>query len=323
MTDRNEEIKETIRETYLVDYKVWIPNLNGEGIIEKVLVKIPVFLDAYGDEVLTEQAFDIIESTKARRLEELFPTGRHRPGLAPTQSNSELIWVVPVEQVYDLISPTGGQGQMAEIALRHDDNRPPPEALPCMGRLFMDRASAETDESFLQPIPYVVIVQGGKLIRYRRLPKAGEGRLAGRTSVGAGGHLSADFRPPASPSPEQIQPCIAREIRREICEEFTFRFTSGQNTGWYASSQGFPQARFLGYLMDRRDAVGRVHLGLLYALELPGGIIVEINPMEEHKLRMESPFDPHVDRDPDLEGWSRLVTENWEIWASALGIRKV
>ena len=51
-----------------------IPNLEGDGIAEKITVKVPIYLDPdTGEEMLTEEAFEIIETTKARYLGLLLP----------------------------------------------------------------------------------------------------------------------------------------------------------------------------------------------------------------------------------------------------------
>ena len=230
----------------------------------------------------------------------------------------ELIWVLPVTETCHRIwnDWDWGTKQFPDhpMILPVDDERESdvvlPEQLPLMGKLFLARPAAETNEDFLQPIPYVVMRQGGRLIRFRRLPRedATEQRLSGRTSIGVGGHLSAAEFAEGFPVAEWLE----REIRREMTEEFVFRdrvngYEIPEHTGWSL------QPRFAGYLLDRRDPVGRVHLGLVYVLDVPGEVEVVVNSRETNKLRMEPSLDPTKDKDLELEGWSQLLVRCPEI----------
>ena len=231
----------------------------------------------------------------------------------------ELIWVVPTNSTLYELPGTGGWNMRAPdfgariLPFHYESGHEyRPENLPCMGKLFLARSAAETNEDFLQPIPYVVMRQGGRLIRFRRLSRedATEQRLSGRTSVGVGGHLRADEFAEGFPVLEWLE----REIRREMTEEFMFRDRYGHEIPEHA---GWPlQPRFAGYLLDRRDAVGRVHLGLVYVLDVPDDVEVAVNPAEAHKLRLEAPLDPAdpaAATDRELEGWSQLLVRTPEL----------
>ena len=59
---------------YTVEQEVLIPNLEGDGIAERIKVAIPVTRDPHtGEEMLTEEAFEILETTKARHMGLLLP----------------------------------------------------------------------------------------------------------------------------------------------------------------------------------------------------------------------------------------------------------
>ena len=61
-------------QTYKTDYEVLIPNLDGDGIAERIVVQIPVYKDPQtGEEMLTEEAIEQIETTKARHMGLLLP----------------------------------------------------------------------------------------------------------------------------------------------------------------------------------------------------------------------------------------------------------
>src|SRR3954467_10445027 len=55
---------------------------------------------------------------------------------------------------------------------------------------FRPRAEVETDPSFKQLIPYVVLRCGGELFHYTRGSQGTEARLRALRSVGIGGHIS-------------------------------------------------------------------------------------------------------------------------------------
>src|SRR6266508_968664 len=55
---------------------------------------------------------------------------------------------------------------------------------------FRPRSEVETDPSFKQLIPYVVLRCGGDLFHYRRGSAGTEKRLQALRSVGIGGHIS-------------------------------------------------------------------------------------------------------------------------------------
>ena len=57
---------------------------------------------------------------------------------------------------------------------------------------YLNRSEAELDKNFKQLIPYVLILCGDKILRYRRGKKGGETRLHGLYSVGIGGHISEE-----------------------------------------------------------------------------------------------------------------------------------
>jgi len=56
--------------------------------------------------------------------------------------------------------------------------------------VYLNRSEAELDKRYKQLIPYVLIVCGDKILRYRRGKAGGEARLHGLFSVGIGGHIS-------------------------------------------------------------------------------------------------------------------------------------
>ena len=112
---------------------------------------------------------------------------------------------------------------------------------------FRPRSECETDPSFVQLIPYVVLTCLGRVFHYRRGDAGTEARLKSLRSVGIGGHVSeADAAGGADP--------YLTGLRREVAEEV-------------AIGAAFTE-RFLGFLRDDRTPVGEVHLGVVHQWEL-------------------------------------------------------
>jgi len=60
--------------TIVADIEVRIPNLDGDGIAETHIIQVPVEIDPVtGEELLTQQAVELIETTKARYMGLLLP----------------------------------------------------------------------------------------------------------------------------------------------------------------------------------------------------------------------------------------------------------
>src|SRR5882757_4321071 len=57
---------------------------------------------------------------------------------------------------------------------------------------FLPRSKVETDPSFKQLIPYVVLRHGSDIFSYRRGKSGGEQRLHALRSIGVGGHIGKE-----------------------------------------------------------------------------------------------------------------------------------
>ncbi len=119
--------------------------------------------------------------------------------------------------------------------------------------VFYSREKAETDENYLQIIPYVVIyrydqsTKSNKVFCYQRLKGGNEARLHAKYSVGIGGHVDkGDYTDTKSKWDHVIESSL-REIKEEV-------------KGNVLEPKVFP-TNFLIY--DDTNEVGRVHLGLL------------------------------------------------------------
>ena len=109
---------------------------------------------------------------------------------------------------------------------------------------FRRRADAESDPTWKQVIPYVVLRDGDMLYLMRRTRAGGDARLHDLYSLGIGGHVN--------PGDHDIEAGMRREWEEEIDAEFEPEFTP------------------LGLLNDDENAVGAVHLGFVYAADAKG-----------------------------------------------------
>ena len=109
---------------------------------------------------------------------------------------------------------------------------------------FRPRREAETDPSWKQIIPYLVRRDGERILLMRRTRAGGDTRLHEKYTIGIGGHVN----------PGDTDPLDA--LRREWTEEIEADFD--------------PILEPLGVLNDDDNAVGTVHLGLVYSADAHG-----------------------------------------------------
>lgn len=157
--------------------------------------------------------------------------------------------------------------------------------------VFKPRGPMESDPSFKQLIPYILLEwtddQGVKfLFTYTRGGGGGEARLHAKRSVGIGGHISKED------SADGSDP-YRTGMRRELDEEVTL-------------SSNYQETRE-GLIYDPSNEVGQVHLGVVhrFVLEQPLVSSNEADLAEGGFISVEELFDD-FDR---LETWSQLALQ--------------
>ncbi|AMV27273.1 hypothetical protein VT84_22920 [Gemmata sp. SH-PL17] len=151
---------------------------------------------------------------------------------------------------------------------------------------FRPRYEVETDPSFKQLIPYIVLKCGDHLFHYRRGAAGTEKRLEALRSIGIGGHISeAD----AAGGDDPYQTGMMRELTEEV-----------------ELGCGFHE-RCVGFINDDRTPVGSVHLGVVHIFEL-----VSRTAHSREDALADSGFAPLAEllRDVEqFETWSQFALE--------------
>lgn len=131
---------------------------------------------------------------------------------------------------------------------------------------LMDRSHCETNPTYLQLIPYVILVsKNQEVFIYKRGQKGNEDRLHQLYSVGLGGHIEIDTPPEeyVYVQPERILPTIIAEtIKQELQEEVGIELTNAE-----ISSLADNLPHFHTIYSDHNQ-VGSVHLGISGILKI-------------------------------------------------------
>lgn len=154
---------------------------------------------------------------------------------------------------------------------------------------YRPRDEVETDPSFKQIIPYVVLRCGEQVYYYTRGKKGTEARLRALRSIGVGGHISAAD---ADLSGDPYRAGLLRELQEEIYLETAYR------------------EQCVGLINDDTTPVGQVHLGVVHVFDLD-----EPKVRRREEALTEDGFAPLAElraRAHEFETWSRFVLDALE-----------
>ena len=152
--------------------------------------------------------------------------------------------------------------------------------------IFSVRGMLEINEEYKQLIPYVVLNYKDKYATVKRLSKQTEKRLHNKYSLGIGGHIEIyDFLD------SEDGDFIDYALRRELTEETTIDETQLEHRS------------FIGLINDDSTPVGRVHIGLLYVIQVDSD---EIYTAEDSMSEIEWLTKEEL-QEKDLEVWSKTA----------------
>ena len=157
---------------------------------------------------------------------------------------------------------------------------------------WIDRDLAEQDRTHKQVIPYVVVRDGARVFLMERTEAGRDPRLHRRATIGVGGHLN-----PVDSGSDPLDAGLRREWAEELAADWEPAFTP------------------VGLLNDDRNAVGSVHLGVVFTVDAAAR---PLEVRERHKLsgRMATVDEIH-DAWDRMETWSHLVAA--ALWGTPPG----
>ena len=168
---------------------------------------------------------------------------------------------------------------------------------------LVPRPEAETQPDWKQLIPYGVVLCGEDVFLMRRRKGGGEARLHDLYSLGVGGHVNeGDLPPNSSGKPHGAATgkvaAVERAFRREVNEELHI------DEPW--------SSKLIGALNDDSNSVGKVHLGLIYRIELKAPVV----KVREHEALEGSWVNARTlgDFHSRMETWSQILTAAATHW---------
>lgn len=181
-----------------------------------------------------------------------------------------------------------------------------------------DRAHCETDDTWLQLLPYVVIMNHqGKYLTYRRPDTGDEPALHGMYSIGFGGHMDKF-------DDDDNLMNIAKNARRELLEELPlakhysipreFKSIVREDVPYshdiYLSELLYGPLFFnnMASFVNKTEGADKFHLGLILPIRIDECILdLSLNNSEVEDMSWKSEFEL---RDMKLESWSREYIHN-------------
>jgi predicted NUDIX family phosphoesterase len=253
---------------------------------------------------------------------------------------AEMILAVDHGYARDYLHMEPGLNQMAMTKFVHGPVRmsdPKKRANALYGRLVIrQREWLESDENHLQLLPYTIIAkksdQGLKISTYQRTKQVGEQRIAKAISIGWGGHMDANMMAWMDNNESSIldwKETLRNALIAELAQECRFIDTrTGEEVKPYQlinsvedGGNGECEFDLIGFIYDRANEVGRVHLAIAHILVVPEYINIEARPTvdnlgnetaPEHIYLGEFPVDVFVDNkevQDKFEPWTKILVD--------------
>ena len=163
--------------------------------------------------------------------------------------------------------------------------------------LFIERSVAETNEEYLQIIPYIIVRNKTHIFTYQRLKGGNEARLHAKYSIGIGGHI--DRVKELEHHSNLGSMMLNHAAYAELFEELTIE----------DSSEFLPIKELEHLIYDPSNAVGRVHLGVLMECHIADRGI-RVNEIEKISggMRLISDIQYMYNTNPDsFEVWTQIA----------------
>lgn len=168
----------------------------------------------------------------------------------------------------------------------------------CFRSFFRPRGLVETNPTYKQVIPYIVITTGDHVFTYQR--DGTESRLSKKISIGIGGHVNnTDFKIGGT-----LVDAMNDAAYREFFEEVSLGDTS--NTARRHVSNYLKRPAAVLYAGKESDMVNHVHFGAVYIVKVQSYLAAGMTLLEEGTQLDWMSVSDLKDCD-DLEEWSKLV----------------
>ncbi|WP_155311033.1 hypothetical protein [Desulfosarcina ovata] len=152
---------------------------------------------------------------------------------------------------------------------------------------YVDRQEAETNFSYKQIIPYVLLNYRDKFLCYLRGELTNEGRLKGNYSLGIGGHVN-------DKDENLFESSIDAAKKRELSEEISIKTKYTDHT--------------IALINDDSNPVGRVHLGIISVLKLNEKKVLK-KEKSINKINFISIEEMKTNIDK-YESWSKIIIKD-------------
>jgi predicted NUDIX family phosphoesterase len=156
--------------------------------------------------------------------------------------------------------------------------------------LFAPRERIENRVEFRQIIPYVILRNENSVAMYERTSQSAEQRLHRLSSIGFGGHVEIKDIVLDKDDLLHVERTVEKAAIREMREEIKYSAVISKET--------------IGFILDDRDLVNRVHLGIVDIWDLETAFVRPIeNTISECRFMhiCEIPLD-----ETKIERWSYL-----------------
>jgi predicted NUDIX family phosphoesterase len=152
---------------------------------------------------------------------------------------------------------------------------------------FKKRNEIESDPSFKQIIPYIVITYNNTILSYQRGKLQSEKRLMGSYSIGFGGHISVM-------DVNLFEVTYKEAMLRELYEEVIIESKYSE--------------KIFGFINDDSNEVGKVHFGIIHIIELDNK---NVKPKEKsiNKLKFVT-IQNLIEHYTYYENWSKICIDN-------------
>lgn len=189
-----------------------------------------------------------------------------------------------------------------------------PETASCL--VLHQRAPLEPDGAYRQLLPYVVVRQRGydgemRYLAYQRTSQVGEQRLAGKMSIGIGGHVDATSVHFRSDSTIDLRRTLMKSAIRELQEELVTVDDRGDAADLLLA-EGLRSPRYANMFIAGSDGVDRMHLGIVMFLDLPTDVQATTGESELECLGFLGLGELRALM-PQMESWSQLLVDHLDV----------